>query len=221
MFVKRVFDIVVSGVLIILTLPVMALIGLLVKLDSCGSAVFMQTRVGMNRRRAKALKKDGMNHERERRKRDLGGRAFTMYKFRSMVQEAEKMLPCLVNLGGLSEPVYKLDNDPRVTRFGRLIRKTSLDELPQLFNVLKGDMSLVGPRPEALRVVELYGEKHRQRLQTKPGLTGLQQVTCRGTKSMAQRLEYDLHYIKHHSLYLDFLIFFKTFFVVIRGNGAR
>jgi len=108
-----------------------------------------------------------------------------------------------------------------VTRFGRLLRQSSLDELPQLFNVLKGNMSLVGPRPEALRVVELYGETHKRRLQAKPGLTGLQQVTCRGTRLMQKRLKYDLYYIKHRSLWLDFLILFKTFSVVIRGNGAH
>jgi lipopolysaccharide/colanic/teichoic acid biosynthesis glycosyltransferase len=221
MLAKRILDIVVSGALIILTLPIMVLTALLVKLDSTGPAVFTQTRVGADRRRARAMNSGGMDAARERRKRDLGGAPFTMYKFRSMVQEAEAMLPSLVNLGGLSEPVYKLDNDPRVTRFGRLLRQSSLDELPQLFNVLKGNMSLVGPRPEAVRVVELYGDWHKKRLQVKPGLTGLQQVTCRGTKSMQQRLKYDLHYIQHRSGWLDVLILFKTFFVVIRGNGAH
>ena len=143
-----------------------------------------------------------------------------MYKFRSMVQEAEEMLPCLVNFGALSEPVYKLKDDPRVTRFGRTLRKTSLDELPQLFNVLKGDMSLVGPRPEAMEVVQLYQENHKKRLHAKPGLTGLQQVTCRGTKSMQQRLKYDLYYIKNRSLLLDLGILLRTVFVVIMGTGA-
>ena len=171
MFGKRILDIVISGGLIILTLPIMVLTALLVKLDSSGPSVFRQIRVGANRRRTKAFNEGGIKAARERRERDLGGRPFTMYKFRSMVQEAEEMLPSLVNLGALSEPVYKLDNDPRVTRFGRLLRQSSLDELPQLFNVLKGNMSLVGPRPEALRVVELYGETHKRRLQAKPGLS--------------------------------------------------
>jgi lipopolysaccharide/colanic/teichoic acid biosynthesis glycosyltransferase len=221
MFVKRVFDIVVSGALIILTLPVMVLIGLIVKLDSIGPAVFTQTRVGANRRRAKAFYGGRKEAAQDRRKRDLGGEPFTMYKFRSMVQEAEEILPCLVNVGGLCEPVYKLDNDPRVTRFGRLIRKASLDELPQLFNVLKWNMSLVGPRPEAMGVVELYQAKHKKRLQVKPGLTGLQQITCRGTRSMQMRLKHDLYYIRRRSMLLDLLILFKTFFVVIGGDGAR
>jgi lipopolysaccharide/colanic/teichoic acid biosynthesis glycosyltransferase len=188
MFAKRILDIVVSGGLIILTLPIMVLTALLVKLDSSGPAVFRQVRVGANRRRAKAFNEGGIEAPRERRERDLGGMPFTMYKFRSMVQEAEEMLPSLVNLGALSEPVYKLDN---------------------------------GPRPEALRVVELYGEKHKRRLLAKPGLTGLQQVACRGTRFMQKRLKYDLHYIKHRSLWLDLLILYKTFFVVIRGNGAH
>lgn len=220
MLAKRIFDIVVSAVLIILTVPIMVLVALLVKLDSAGPGIFAQTRIGVNRRRARAFHGGGMDPAHENRQKDLGGKPFTMYKFRSMVQEAEEMLPCLVNLGALREPVYKLDDDPRVTSFGRLLRKTSLDELPQLFNVLKGDMSLVGPRPEAMGVVQLYNEKHKRRLQMKPGLTGLQQVTCRGTKSMQERLKYDLHYIKHRSLLLDLGILFRTVFVVIMGNGA-
>ena len=220
MFAKRILDIVVSAVLIILTLPIMALVALLVKLDSAGPGIFAQTRIGANRRRARAFNGGAMDLAREKRQRDLGGRPFTMYKFRSMVQEAEEMLPCLVNLGALSEPVYKLKDDPRVTSFGKLLRKTSLDELPQLFNVLKGDMSLVGPRPEAMGVVQLYNEKHKRRLQMKPGLTGLQQVTCRGTKSMQKRLKYDVYYIKHRSLLLDLEILLRTVFVVIMGNGA-
>lgn len=131
------------------------------------------------------------------------------------------MLPCLVDLGALSEPVFKLDDDPRVTRVGKVLRKTSLDELPQLFNILKGDMTLVGPRPEAMNVVELYGEEHKRRLQVKPGLTGLQQISCRGTRSMQERLKYDLHYIKHRSLLFDLKILLKTVLVVLAGTGTH
>jgi len=217
---KRILDIVVSIVLIILALPVMALVALLVKLDSRGPAIFTQTRIGQDRRRAKAPAGGGMDPLCERRKEDLGGKPFTIYKFRTMVQEAEELLPCLVNLGALNEPVYKLQNDPRVTPLGSLLRKASLDELPQLFNVLKGDMSLVGPRPEAIEVVQLYEKTHKKRLHAKPGLTGLQQVTCRGTQSMQQRLKYDLYYIKHRSLLLDLGILFRTVFVVMMGTGA-
>jgi len=215
MTLKRVFDIVASSVLIVLTLPIMVLVALLVKIDSYGGALFFQTRVRENRRhKAKKFAYD-------RRSSDLGGRPFTMYKFRSMVQEAEQLLPSMVNLSGLGEPVFKLGSDPRVTRFGRLLRQSSLDELPQLFNVLKGDMSLVGPRPEAMNVVRLYGAKHKKRLQIKPGITGLQQITCRGTECMKARLKYDTYYIKHHSMLLDLTILLKTFLVVVNGNGAR
>jgi lipopolysaccharide/colanic/teichoic acid biosynthesis glycosyltransferase len=138
-----------------------------------------------------------------------------------MVQEAEAMLPCLVDLGALSEPVFKLDDDPRVTRVGKVLRKTSLDELPQLLNILKGDMTLVGPRPEAMNVVELYSEQHKRRLQVKPGLTGLQQISCRGTRSMQERLKNDLHYIKHRSLLFDLKILLKTVLVVLAGTGTH
>ena len=222
MLIKRIFDIVISSIVIILTLPLMVLITFLIKLDSFGPAIFKQMRVGVNRRKSHAgahsLKKIGLVSE--RRKNDLGGKPFTMYKFRSMVQEAEALLPCLVNLGSLKEPVYKFQDDPRVTRFGKFLRKSSLDELPQLFNVFIGDMSLVGPRPEASKIVELYGEEHKRRLETVPGITGLQQIKCRGTKSMKERLKYDLTYIKHRSLLLDFWILFMTVFSVILGKGA-
>jgi lipopolysaccharide/colanic/teichoic acid biosynthesis glycosyltransferase len=137
-----------------------------------------------------------------------------------MVKEAEAMLPCLVDLGALNEPVFKLDNDPRITRVGRVLRRSSLDELPQLFNILKGDMTLVGPRPEAMNVVEMYDKNHVRRLQVKPGLTGLQQITCRGTTCMQERLKYDLYYIKHRSLVMDLAILLKTITAVIVGTGA-
>jgi lipopolysaccharide/colanic/teichoic acid biosynthesis glycosyltransferase len=125
-----------------------------------------------------------------------------------------------VDLGALAEPVYKLQDDPRITRFGRFLRKTSLDELAQLFNVLKGDMSLVGPRPEDVEIVRLYEEKHKKRLLVKPGLTGLQQINCRGTLSMDERLAYDVHYLKHQSIWTDIWILIRTVFAVMKCNGA-
>lgn len=221
MLAKRLFDILISGILVVLTLPIMAAVAVLVRFDSLGPSVFAQTRVGGDRRRSKPFNGGGLVAAMDRRGRDLGGRPFTMFKFRSMVQEAEALLPSLVNLGGLRDPVYKLENDPRVTRLGRMLRQTSLDELPQLFNVLKGDMSLVGPRPEALQVVELYGEIHKRRLKIRPGLTGLQQVTCRGTKSMKERMRHDLHYIENRSMLMDIQILIRTFAAVLRGNGAH
>jgi lipopolysaccharide/colanic/teichoic acid biosynthesis glycosyltransferase len=221
MFAKRISDIVASSLLVVLSLPVMALVAVMIRLESPGPAIFRQKRVGMNRRRNNGYRVRGDYETIDRRNGDLGGRPFTMYKFRSMVKEAEAMLPCLVDLGALSEPVFKLDNDPRVTRVGKILRKTSLDELPQLFNILKGDMTLVGPRPEAMNVVELYGEEHKRRLQVKPGLTGLQQISCRGTRSMQERLKYDVHYIKHRSLLFDVKILLKTVLVVLSGTGTH
>jgi lipopolysaccharide/colanic/teichoic acid biosynthesis glycosyltransferase len=220
MFAKRITDIVIASLLVVVSLPIMALVAILIRLESAGPAIFRQKRVGVNRRRGNGHGVRGDDETIERRNGNLGGRPFTMYKLRSMVQEAEAMLPCLVDLGALSEPVFKLDNDPRITRFGRILRRSSLDELPQLFNVLKGDMTLVGPRPEAMNVVELYDTKHRKRLEVKPGLTGLQQITCRGTRSMQERLKHDLHYIKHRSLMFDVMILYKTVFAVIIGTGT-
>jgi lipopolysaccharide/colanic/teichoic acid biosynthesis glycosyltransferase len=220
MLAKRISDIVIASFLVVVSLPIIAFVAILVRLESAGPVVFKQIRVGVNRRRGNGygVRED---HERlERRNGNLGGRPFTMYKFRSMVQEAEAMLPCLVDLGGLSEPVFKLDNDPRITRLGTFLRKMSLDELPQLFNILKGDMTLVGPRPEAMNVVELYEKEHRKRLQVKPGLTGIQQITCRGTKSMQKRMKCDLYYIDNRSLLMDFAVLYKTVFAVIGRVGT-
>jgi lipopolysaccharide/colanic/teichoic acid biosynthesis glycosyltransferase len=214
-------DIVISMVLIVLSLPLMAVITLLVKLDSYGPALFIQTRIGEDRRKARTSRRNFMDPSRERREMNLGGKPFTMYKFRSMVQEAEEMLPSLINLGALSEPVYKLQDDPRVTNFGRFLRKSSLDELPQLFNVLKGEMSLVGPRPEAENIVRLYEKEHKKRLKVKPGITGLQQVTCRGSISMRERLKFDLQYIEQRSVLMDFWILLKTISVVFLSRGRH
>jgi len=216
---KRIVDIVFSVILIFFTVPVMGLIFVLIKLDSYGPSIFKQRRVGFGRRQ-QGHGNGTKPPARDRRLRNLGGKPFTMYKFRSMVQEAEEMLPAVVNLGALTEPVYKLQDDPRVTRFGKLLRRTSMDELPQLFNILRGDMSLVGPRPEAQRIVFLYHQDHRKRLRVKPGLTGLQQIRCRGSKSMRKRMRYDLYYIENRSSLIDLWILLKTVIVVIRGKGA-
>jgi lipopolysaccharide/colanic/teichoic acid biosynthesis glycosyltransferase len=120
----------------------------------------------------------------------------------------------------LKEPVFKLRNDPRVTFFGKLLRKTSMDELPQLFNVVKGDLSLVGPRPEEMALVKRYDPFFRERLKVKPGVTGLQQIACRGSNSLTERMKYDLAYIKAQSLLLDMKILFKTIGVVLLQKRA-
>ena len=193
--VKRGMDVVVSATVFLVGLPLWLLIAYLIKREDKGPVFFVQTRAGLN------------------------GKPFSMYKFRSMVVDAEKKLASLVDLDGLEEPVFKLENDPRVTRVGRFLRRTSLDEVPQLLNVLRGDMSLVGPRPEELAMVQRYDEWQVRRLKAKPGLTGFQQITNRGEPSLAKRVERDLIYMKHQGFLFDCYILLRTLLVVFRGDG--
>jgi len=150
---------------------------------------------------------------------DLHGRLFRIYKFRSMVPDAEARLKELVDIGKLEVPGFKLKGDPRVTPLGRFLRRTSLDEIPQLINVMKGEMSLIGPRPEMPALVERYNASQRRRMKAKPGMTGYQQVMARGVP-LAAAIEYDLVYLKHQSLLLDLYIMLKTIDVVVRGRGV-
>jgi len=195
-FLKRFADFVLSLLLIVITLPLQIIIALWIRYDSPGPAVFQQMRVGYR------------------------GKRFKMFKFRSMVVDAEKKLSDLVDIHQLGEPVFKFSNDPRVTRVGRLLRKTSLDELPQLFNVLLGHMSLVGPRPEEDSLVAKYNVWQRRRLKVKPGITGLQQIKCRGSQSLSERVKYDILYIRKMSVLFDFEILVRTLWVVIWQKGA-
>ncbi|MCL4802864.1 MAG: sugar transferase [Anaerolineae bacterium] len=195
--IKRVMDILGAIVGLIFTLLLWPLIALMIKLDSKGPVLFRQERVG------------------ER------GHPFTMYKFRTMNENAAEQLPELIASLGLIEPVLKLDNDPRLTDAGRFLRRWSLDELPQFWNVLKGQMSLVGPRPEEPRVVAYYSEHHRQRLAVKPGITGLMQISDRADLTLDQRVALDLDYIENQSILADILILLKTVPVVFKGKGAR
>jgi exopolysaccharide biosynthesis polyprenyl glycosylphosphotransferase len=190
---KRAFDLSAGAMLTLLALPFMAIIAAIIRLDSPGPIIFKQLRVGEN------------------------GRLFTMYKFRSMSATAAETMP--------SEPetsatTYKLPDDPRITRIGHFIRRTSIDELPQLFNVLLGNMSLVGPRPEMPWLVEKYQDWQYRRFAVPPGMTGWWQVNGRSGKPMHLHTEDDLYYIEHYSLRLDLLILWKTIFVVINGQGA-
>ena len=199
-YMKRAFDIVSSSVLIILLSPVYLTVALLIKWFSPGGPVlFVQTRVGLNRRR------------------------FNMFKFRSMVPNAEGLQPELECLNEAQGPVFKIKDDPRVTPIGRLLRKTSLDELPQLFNVFRGDMSLVGPRPLPMRDVERFEENYlKRRFSVKPGITCLWQVNGRSdTESFDQWIEQDLEYIDHWSFGLDLKILAKTIPAVLKGTGAH
>ncbi len=196
LFVKRVLDVVLALVLILLLSPVFVLIALAIKLTSRGPVLFKQARCGMN------------------------GRTFTLYKFRSMIANAEMRKRELEKMNEMDGPVFKIKRDPRITTVGRILRKSSLDELPQLFNVLMGDMSFVGPRPPLAVEVELYKQWQRRRLSLKPGLTCIWQVSGRNHIGFEKWMEMDMEYIDNWSLWLDFKIMAKTVFVVLFGYGA-
>ncbi|MEI6167587.1 MAG: sugar transferase [bacterium] len=193
-FAKRCTDVILAILGIALTLPLWALIALAVKLSSKGPVFFTQERAGLN------------------------GHPFRMFKFRSMVVDAEDRLKHLVSIEELAEPVYKIKDDPRVTRIGRLLRRFGLDELPQLLNVIRGEMSLVGPRPEVVQLAERYNENERRRLLVKPGITGYQQIHNRGMPDMAARLVYDFYYLRNRSNILDVWILAMTVFVIASGK---
>jgi exopolysaccharide biosynthesis polyprenyl glycosylphosphotransferase len=193
--VKRTFDLVVASAGLVLALPVMLVIAIVIKLDSPGPIIFKQQRVGEN------------------------GRLFYMYKFRTMIHDAETALSNTVRFVN-DQPVHKFYDDPRVTRIGRFLRHLSLDELPQLTNVLKGDMSLVGPRPELPWLVEKYEPWQRKRFEVPQGLTGWWQVNGRADKLMHLHTEEDLYYIKNYSLWLDIQILWRTVKAVLDRRGA-
>ncbi|MDP9223412.1 MAG: sugar transferase [Actinomycetota bacterium] len=196
LFLKRTLDVTLSLTALVAASPLFLLIAVVIFLDSPGSIVFSQMRVGM------------------------GGRRFRMHKFRTMVSDAEARLPELVSFDSLSEPMFKLPNDPRVTRVGRLLRRTSLDELPQFLNVLRGDMSLVGPRPEQVELVERYTPEQSFRLAVKPGLTGPMQIYGRGQLSFEERLAVERDYIENLSAVRDLRILALTIPPVFTGRGA-
>ncbi len=193
---KRVFDVVVALVGLIVTLPFFLVAGLATLFISGPPIFFRQTRAG------------------ER------ARPFQMLKFRTMVRGAEAMLPDLVPFDELDTPMFKLKGDPRVTRVGRLLRRTSIDELPQLVNVLRGDMSIVGPRPEQLDLVERYAPEHQFRLQVKPGITGPMQVYGRGELTFEERLAVEREYVENLSLARDVRIVLMTLPAVLGKRGA-
>jgi exopolysaccharide biosynthesis polyprenyl glycosylphosphotransferase len=194
---KRVFDVVVAAGALLVTLPLQALIALCIRLDSPGPVLFRQQRAGK------------------------GGRPFEILKFRTMCGDAEQRLCDVVDIKALPEPVFKLRDDPRVTRVGRALRRLSLDELPQLVNILRGDMSLVGPRPEQLDLVERYPIEARVvRLAVRPGLTGPMQVFGRGALAFEERLAVEREYVENLSLARDVRILGRTLSAVFRGRGA-
>jgi lipopolysaccharide/colanic/teichoic acid biosynthesis glycosyltransferase/GT2 family glycosyltransferase len=194
--VKRLMDLILGTLFLVVAAPPMALAALAIRLDSPGPVLFLQTRIGQD------------------------GRPFRIVKFRTMVDGAEELLPQLVDLAGLQQPAFKIKDDPRVTNIGRILRRYSLDELPQLLNVLAGEMSLVGPRPEEAALVERYTDDQRRRLAIKPGMTGPMQVNGRGDLPFKARLALELDYIEHYSLRRDMAILLRTIPAVIRGKGA-
>jgi exopolysaccharide biosynthesis polyprenyl glycosylphosphotransferase len=196
MALKRVADVVLSAAGIVVLAPLMLIIALAVRLTSKGPALFRQVRAGRD------------------------GKPFKILKFRTMCRDAEERINEVISPDELTEPMFKLRRDPRVTKVGRFLRRTSLDELPQLLNVLKGDMSLVGPRPEELWLVERYGETQRFRLQMRPGLTGPMQVHGRGELNFQERLAVEREYVENYSIRKDLKILLRTVPIMWRGPGA-
>ena len=197
LYTKRLMDIIGSLFGIILLSLLFIVIAILIKIeDPKGPVLFSQKRVGLN------------------------GKEFNMYKFRSMVTDAEEKLKELLIYNEVSGAMFKMKDDPRITKVGRIIRKTSIDELPQLFNVLKGEMSLVGPRPPLPREVRMYSDYDKQRLMVMPGCTGLWQATARNSVGFKEMVELDLKYIQERSLLYDFKIIFKTIYSLIDSKNA-
>lgn len=194
---KRIMDICGALIGLICLSWLFLIVAILIKLeDPKGPVFFKQVRVGKN------------------------GKEFYMYKFRSMVTNAEELLESLLHLNEVSGAMFKMKDDPRITKVGKFIRKTSIDELPQLWNVLKGDMSLVGPRPPLPREVAQYTEYDKQRLLVTPGCTGLWQVSGRSNVGFKEMVELDLQYIRNRSIFFDLKIIFKTIFVLFGSKDA-
>jgi exopolysaccharide biosynthesis polyprenyl glycosylphosphotransferase len=195
-FLKRTMDIVASGLILILLSPVFLLFSVLVKATSPGPVFFSQERIG------------------------LDGKIFSMFKFRSMIKDAEKLFPKLEPLSEVEGNFFKIKNDPRITPLGKFMRRFSIDELPQLINVLFGQMSLVGPRPPLPREVKRYSPWHRKRLRVRPGITGLWQVSGRSLLPFEEMVRLDIYYIENWSLWLDFKLLLQTVPVALFGSGA-
>jgi lipopolysaccharide/colanic/teichoic acid biosynthesis glycosyltransferase len=193
---KRVIDVALASVALAILAPFLTLLLVAVAADTGASPVFVQVRTGR------------------------GGRTFRMFKFRTMVADAESRLADLIHLNEVQWPMFKMRNDPRITKLGRFLRAASLDELPQLINIVKGEMSLVGPRPPLPHEVATYTPEQARRLSVLPGLTGLWQVSGRADCSFEQAVALDLHYIDNHRLRTDITIILRTFGAVFRRRGA-
>jgi exopolysaccharide biosynthesis polyprenyl glycosylphosphotransferase len=196
LFFKRFFDFILSAIGLVILSPLLLITGIAIMLDSTGPAIYSQQRAGKN------------------------GKTFKMYKFRSMCVDADEKLKDLQDLNEKDGPVFKIAKDPRVTKVGRFIRKKSIDELPQLINIIKGDMSIVGPRPPLLNEVEQYTPYQMRRLSVTPGLTCYWQISGRSDLSFDDWVRLDLKYIRERSSWTDFSIVLKTIFAVLTGKGA-
>ena len=194
-FSKRIFDIVLCVCIMPVVVPIIGILGVLIWIESPGSILFSQTRTGK------------------------GGRRFKMYKLRTMVANASQLKENYAHLNELTWPDFKIGNDPRITRIGKWLRKTSLDELPQIANVLLGQMSWVGPRPTSFSA-DTYALQHTERLEVTPGVTGLWQISGRSDVDFNERNILDVKYIESRSFVFDMLILWKTFFVVFDRRGA-
>lgn len=190
--VKRMMDLILSLAALPIVLPILLVASIAIRMDSPGPALFVQTRIGLH------------------------GRHFALYKLRTMVANAEELKASILDSRTIH---FKTLDDPRITRVGRFLRKTSLDELPQLFNVIRGDMSLVGPRPTSLNLAT-YEPWHERRLEIRPGVTGLWQVSGRNAMTFDERVKLDIEYIDHLSLANDLKLLGQTVLVVVKGKGA-
>ena len=194
--VKRLFDVTAAVAGLLLFLPLLPFLALMIKLESRGPLLFRQARIGRD------------------------GRSFTCYKIRSMVQDAEDLKVRFAHLNEADGAAFKIRQDPRITRVGRFVRRSSLDEFPQLFNVLRGDMSIVGPRPQIPNEVAQYRDEHKVRLLVKPGITCLWQVSGRNDVDFEEWMRLDRQYVENRSLTLDFSILLRTLPAVIHRRGA-
>lgn len=242
--VRRVVDVCLGSLALMAVSPLMLLVAVLIKIDSPGPVLFRQQRIGRNRRRTASTTRNG---NQERRKADPHGRPFVFYKFRTMYADAATRFPHLYEYSHCKDELRSLpikmlmakradarldrgvrswpkealqENDPRVTRVGRWLRRTSLDELPNLFNVLKGDIHLVGPRPDIADNIRFYEPHELRILDVKPGVTGLAQVEGRGLLSFEETNKLDLEYLESRSLWMDAWILGRTFVELIKGRGA-
>jgi anaerobic magnesium-protoporphyrin IX monomethyl ester cyclase len=219
----RAMDIVLSLAALVLTFPLMVIIGVIIRLNSRGPCLFRQTRIGMDRR-TQHRSADNVNWQQNRRETNLGGRPFTFLKFRTMHTDARERYPELYEYNYSSDEietlVFKIAEDPRLTGFGKHLRMTTLDELPNFINVLKGDMTLVGPRPDIPEMAQYYQPWQRRKTRVKPGITGLAQINGRGLLSFQQTLKCDVEYVDNRSLWMDLKIIAKTITVVVQRIGS-